>query len=253
MTKKVVIFTNYRTGSTAFTLLKSEEYNLPYAAELFCHSRQNSIGRIPSRHVLQHGYKIYAYEILDMIQSKANFIAELNMPATEACFKVMPLQVDTLQDNIDIANACDKVYFLYSRDFIRTVKSYIAVRVTGSFGHTGFITKSNAYTVEHAREQVLGILGEEKTFREKIDVNDPILTGLIGNVTIPKLRQAIIDNYERMADLYHTIGGELICKEDYFSGDRYRPYNKEVIWSEEVNIEDYDVESLFTIDKRQKV
>ena len=56
-----------------------------------------------------------------------------------------------------------------------------------------------------------------------------------------------------MAELYHTIGGELICKEEYFSGDRFNPYNKEVNWTEDPNIEDYDVESLFTIDKHREV
>ena len=253
MIKKVVIFTNFRTASTSFTLLKSEEYDLPYGAELFSHERQSAIGRIPTRHSLQRDYRIHQYELLDLIQSKENLISELYKDNTEICFKVMPTQVATVQDSIRIAEACDKVYFLYSRDFIRTVKSWITVRVHGGFGKTGFLAPARSFSDEKIKQLHLGRHGLDETYKVDMNPNHPALTGELGPVTIHKLRQNIIDNYERMAELYHTIGGELICKEEYFSGDRFNPYNKEVNWTEDPNIEDYDVESLFTIDKHREV
>lgn len=253
MTKKVVIFTNYRTASTSFTLLKSEEYGLPYSAELFSHERMEGLGRIPSRVELQQEYKIHQYELLDLIQSTENLISELRKEDTETCFKIMPNQVESLRNNIDIANACDKVYFLYSRDFIRTVKSWIAVRLHGGFGNTGFKWTSRNYTVEKIKEIHLGRLGKKDTHIVDVDPTCNALNGGRGIVTIPNMRLQIIDNYKRMAEVYREVGGELICKEDYFSGDRHNPYNKKINWLSDPNIEDFDVESLFTIDKYSEV
>ena len=45
MINQVAIITNFRTGSTSFTLLKAEEYKLPYKAELFAHNRPEPLGR----------------------------------------------------------------------------------------------------------------------------------------------------------------------------------------------------------------
>ena len=49
--------------------------------------------------------------------------------------------------------------------------------------------------------------------------------------------------------LYKLYPGELICMEDYFVRDKWRPYNKQVNWVEEIDIPHYDVESGFAIDK----
>ena len=47
MMSNVVVLTNFRTASTTFTLIKSEEYNLPYKGELFSHEKPHQIGSIP--------------------------------------------------------------------------------------------------------------------------------------------------------------------------------------------------------------
>jgi|TARA_B110000902_G_scaffold30798_1_gene33095 hypothetical protein len=253
VTKTVAIFTNYRTGSTAFTLLKSEEYDLPYGAELFSHERQSRVGSIPSRHELQRDYKIWQYELCDLIQSTDNLTAELKKKDTEICFKIMPTQVSTIQDNINIANAVDKVYFLYSRNFIRTVKSWIAVRVDGGFASTGFKSPSRRYDIEKTKEIHLGRQGHGETHISTIDPKGPKLTGQLGQVSVNSLRKNIIENYERMAEIYHAVGGELICMEEYFTEDKFNPYNKKIIWTEEPIIEDFDVESLFAIDIHNKL
>ena len=46
MTTNVAILTNFRTGSTNFTLQKAEEYDLPYKGELFSQERKFSNGNL---------------------------------------------------------------------------------------------------------------------------------------------------------------------------------------------------------------
>lgn len=246
--RKIGVITNFRTGSTSFTLQKADHYGVHYGAELFSQEKANGVGRIPDRSVLQKGYKIAAYEILDLIQSHANLIEEINRPEVDVCFKVMPSQV-TREELVKIANSCDKLYYLYRRDFRATVKSWIARRTLGDFNKTGFITESRRFTPEYVREVHLGHLGKGEKVIERVDLDDPRLHGQFGTVTAENLMHQIRLNYERMADVYKEVPGELVCYEDYFSGDNYNPYNVETHWSAEPDIIEFDVESLFTIDK----
>jgi len=245
--KKICVVTNYRTGSTAFTLLKHEEYGVPYGAEAFAPQRPEGLGRIPSRREIMDGYKIFQYEILDLIQSTPNYITELQRDNTEICFKIMPNQIDSGHLR-EVVKACDKVYYLYRRDFIAQCKSWIAVRRFGDFGNTGFESPSRNFTLDKVKEQHLARAGLSEKVIVEIDPDDPVLNGGYGEVTIPNLIRQLKDCYLEMAKLYKEIPGELICMEDYFTRELKRPYNKQVNFTKEIEIEDFDVESLFTID-----
>jgi hypothetical protein len=52
-----------------------------------------------------------------------------------------------------------------------------------------------------------------------------------------------------MAEIYKRVPGELVCYEDYFSGDQYNPYNREIKWTGEPEIDQYvdtyNIEGLF--------
>tara|TARA_B100001057_G_scaffold160412_2_gene161052 strand:+ start:661 stop:1419 length:759 start_codon:yes stop_codon:yes gene_type:complete len=248
-TNKIAIVCNYRTASTTFTLMKAEEYDLPYGGEAFSHEKAQRVGSIPSRIELQQSYQIMQYEILDLIQSDANLMTELRNPSTQLCFKIMPWQVRDDYIIKQILESVDKIYYLYRRDFEATCKSWIAVRRWGDFGKTGFKYQSNNFTYERIREQHLGLLGKDEKHIVEVDPNDPFLNGGMGVVTVPNCINQIRDNYERMKWLYKLYPGELICMEDYFVRDKWRPYNKQVNWVEEIDIPHYDVESGFAIDK----
>jgi hypothetical protein len=247
--KKVAVICNYRTGSTTFTLQKAEEYGLPYGGEAFSHEKANKVGAIPARYKLQNEYGIMQYEILDLIQSDANLMTELRKPDVEICFKIMPWQVREDYMIKEILKSVDKIYYLYRRDFEATCKSWVAVRRWGDFSKTGFKVQAKKMTDEFVRETHLGFLGKDEKHIVEVDPNDPMLTGGMGVVTVPNCINQIRDNYERMKWLYSIYPGEIICYEDYFVRDKWRPYNKQVNWVEEIEVPHYDVESIFSIDK----
>lgn len=247
--KTVAVVCNFRTGSTAFTIMKADEYELPYEAEIFSHDRPGRVGSIPQRAQLQKDYFITQAEILDLIQSDANYITELNKPQTHICFKVMPGQVEDMSTMEEIVKSVDKVIYLYRRDFEATCKSWVAVRRHGDFHKTGFIVESPRWSPDRLREVHLGTKGKDEKHIVTVDPDDAALTGGMGVVTVPNCIRQIQDNYERMAELYKKYPGELVCMEDYFVRDKWRPYNKEVNWVRDIDVPEFDVESLFSIDK----
>jgi len=234
--KKICIITNFRCASTAFNLLKAEEYGVPYKGELFSHEKTFDIGNTDK------------FKKFSGTRTNENFYAELkNNESVECCFKIMPVHtqydVDFL---IDIAKATDKVYYLYRRDFLSQLTSYIAIRAYGNAQKTGFRTNVGFnQREERARQLVLGTLGEEKTYELEMSLKDRELNGLHGNIGVKMLRRQLIRNYEVMAEAYKIFPGELICKEDYFTEEKYKPYNRKVTWNEDPNFEDFDVEGLF--------
>lgn len=246
---RVCVVTNFRTGSTSFTLIKSDIYKLPYKAELFSHEKPSSLGSIPSRGELVANMRALKYA--DLIQSDANLLHELKR--NQACFKIMPSHFkNERKDHTSIMHEVlqnvDKIYYLYRRDFIAQVKSWIAVRLYGDFDKTGFRVDSSSHSQhERLKETHLGLLGNYETHRITVDPKCEELNGKFGEITIPNLRTQLADNYFQMAELYKKFPGELVCSEEYFVGKKYRPYNREITWTEEPEIENLDVEKLFDI------
>lgn len=235
--KKVCIITNFRTGSTSLTLLKAEEYGIPYAGELFSHEKPFHIGTTK--------------ELLPKERTHARFIQELREnKELECCFKLMPVHAHFKLDMIgEIVDAVDKVYYLYRSDFKSQLISYMANRGYGREQETGFKTNTGWEDREkRARQLVLGELGKTKEpVVIKMSLKDPQLTGQLGSISMKTLRHGLIRNYEVMAEAYKLYPGELLRKEDYFSGEKHNPYNRYVEWKDddEPEIEDYDVDSLF--------
>ena len=245
MYNTVCIVTNFRCASTSFNLLKAEEYDLPYKGELFSHERSRNLGNAPSLWKLRRENKErevkYSNEELIYLCRDEAFLEELRK-GEPCCFKVMPSHIKTDDMLYNIVSSCDKVYYLYRRDFKAQLSSYLAARMKGDWIATGFKRKSRPNTHEMIKDTHLGTNGKGETVVRNLDP--------FQNMKLRRLLpEQLINNYIRMAELYKQIPGELICAEDYFTKDKYNPYNRKINWTKDPNFEDFDVEGLFVDNK----
>lgn len=266
MTSNVAILTNFRTGSTTFTLNKAEEYDLPYKGELFSHERPHGIGRLKDLGAFRESFKINDEILSSYTLSNWNIYEELRKKHP-ACYKIMPSHFNkqwlngnpkTMTDYHQlqlVLEQADKVYYLYRRDFRAQIKSWLAVRRDGSFAFTGFETNTPLHweMIEDAyykRVEQLhrGSFRAGETYKATIDPNDPVFhekTTMAMNALVRQL----VENYNVMAEMYKRVPGQLVCYEDYFVGDKYNPYNREITWTSEPEIDQYvtnwDIEGLF--------
>lgn len=240
MINQVAIITNFRTGSTSFTLLKAEEYKLPYKAELFAHNKPEPLGRAKAKYQIQLNYKHLPDEEKQWLHSEEFFLQQLE--AGHACvFKVMPNQVSSDEAMDRILNKVDKIYYLYRRDFLAQVKSWIAVRQIGDFGGTGFVSYKNAVGVEKMKQLHLAKHGIGETVKHHVDIQSDWEKNY--HLRSGPLTEGLIKNYENMAETMKKHPGELICMEDYFKELHYPAYNREVTWEIEPKIPPgFDVE-----------
>lgn len=263
MTTNVAILTNFRTGSTNFTLDKADEYDLPYKGELFSHERQHGIGRLSKIERFTEKNLNRDSVRNNFILSNWNIFEELRLGAS-ACYKIMPSHFnkrikdrpicDLLQIRLILEEA-DKVYYLYRRDLRAQILSWLAVRRDGSFGHTGFATnvpltwqtKDEDYH-ERMKQIHRGSFKITETYKATMDPDDPVFHSKT-TMSIESLVRQIVENYDVMAEMYKMVPGELVCYEDYFSGEKYKPYNREIKWTGEPQIDSYvdnwDIEGLF--------
>lgn len=264
MTTNVAILTNFRTGSTSFTLEKSKEYNLPYKGELFSHEKPHTIGSLLNIKEFLAKHKYQDHQIATYALSNWNIFDELRRGA-DACYKIMPThfnkrfngktKVDLFQLQAVLEEA-DKVYYLYRRDFRAQIKSWLAVRRDGSFGHTGFITNTaispratEADYVQRLYQLHSGSFGKtEEPYKATLDPNDPVFHSKT-EIAIKSLVRQLVENYNAMSEMYKRVPGQLVCYEDYFISDKYNPYNREITWTGEPEIDQYvpnwDIEGMF--------
>lgn len=231
--KTVCTVTNFRNASTSFTLLKSEEYDLPWKSEMFSHALPHFLGKVEQG---QKALNKFTKNEIDLM------LLDEIVKGTKCCFKLMPLHIRNEKTRRNVVKSVDKLYYLYRRNFIDQVKSLAAVRLLGGiFTQTGFEVKSSDF-YERAKETHLGRSGIGKT---SVQVVTQKHLDKWPNMPISFFRDIIVNNYIEMSKLYKEFPGELICYEDYFKGEKYLRYNKQVHWEIEPIIEDFDVESLF--------
>ena len=245
MYKSVCIVTNYRTASTSFTLIKADEYGLPYKGELFSHERPYRIGAVPRLGELKH---IPRQEKIEM--TKEELIIDEIKNGTECCFKLMPLQIENELNTEQLLKSVDKIYYLYRRDFKSQCLSWIAARALGDWGKTGFKVKTSIKDLfERQKELHLGTVGKKDSpvirniTLEKLSHYDP------EKKRVKMLIKDLMENYIEMSKLYRKFPGELVCTEDYFSGNKYNPYNRVTTFDVEIDVPDFNVEQLFVDNK----
>lgn len=258
MTRNVAIVTNFRTGSTNFTLDKSDEYNLPYKGELFSHEKPHGVGNLLNIVKFQEKYQYKDRNVAKLMLSNWNIFEELRRGAP-ACYKIMPSHFMEDKDLFQLQTVlehADKVYYLYRRDFRAQILSWLAVRRDGSFGLTGFKTnvpltwnqREENYTdrIKQLHRGTFGVFDEP--FEAEIDPDDPVFHANT-DMNIKNLIRQLVRNYEKMSFLYKRVPGELVCYEDYFTDDKYKPYNRNIKWTSEPQIDQYvnnwDIEGLF--------
>jgi hypothetical protein len=266
MTSNVAILTNFRTGSTTFTLNKAEEYNLPYKGELFSHERPHGIGGLYDLGAFKAKYKMRDSVLVKYTLSNWNIYEELRKK-NKACYKIMGShfnkqyiggvpQTRTDYNQLQtVLEEADKVYYLYRRDFRAQIKSWLAVRRDGSFGLTGFDTNEPLHwetTEENYLKRVeqlhRGSFQVGETYKATMDPDDPVFHAKT-SMSMKALVRQLVENYDTMAEMYKRVPGQLVCYEDYFTGDKYKPYNRDITWTSEPEIDQYvdnwDIEGLF--------
>jgi len=194
--KKICIITNYRTGSSSFITTISDLNKNPSLGEYF--SKVSYDGR---------GFTID--KAFRNVLSKPRYIV-----------KVMP---DHLRYNIELLTTIitnsDRIIYLYRRDFVSQVKSFLAAKSTNSYSVTGY--KELDQTPENSIVKV------------------PVLS----TEFIQEATHILINNYLAMAECYRLFPGDIYCLEDFANQN---PYKKQNIWAQELPyITPYDVEGLF--------
>lgn len=143
---------------------------------------------------------------------------------SDGVYKIMPDQVCDvpLEEWID---AVDLHVFLYRRDFIAQAKSWIAINETNDWYNNGLV--GNPFTGKY------GTLVTH-TIAPSQEIAD-------------RRTQQLIGNWETIRTVYECYPSEVVCLEDF---NYTKPYNKKYIWESEIQIADYDTESIFK--NRQK-
>jgi hypothetical protein len=191
--KRVIVCTNYRSGSTSFC----EEY-----------IKQN---KIPRTRVLG---ECFGSGLFAGIPFKKTFN---NLCSYDKFFvKFMPSHVYFAMDKSrEILSKADLIVYLYRKDFISQAKSFVSADRTGSF-YAG----SDSPTI--------------------------VKVPSVDESYVRSLTTVLKKNYECMAELRQEFPGPTYCYEDIHNN---RPYNKTTIWTNEPDIEPFNVEGLFKEDE----
>ena len=257
MVNTVCVLTNFRAGSTAFTLLKSKEYDLPYMGELFSHERPWAYGgHLAFWQELEMGRDDPDNPLIPtFVQGRPfreDYIKALKI-GEQTCFKLMPDHVIEPwrrkpwphgEVDLEIVKSVDKVILLYRRDWKAQVLSWVALRTNGEFGRNGLRhsrKSGNPRLVDfHWNMHVAEDYYDEAVVRElNVDPESQYVENLAGQLKL---------NYLRMAELHKQLDNvEVVCMEDFFATQPYKKYNHVFDWKQgEPVVEDFDVEGLFT-------
>ena len=258
MTKTVCVLTNFRAGSTSFTLQKAVEYDLPYKGELFSHERPWPYAGIEAYHQ-EMKIRLNHKDDPRIPERDARTTNGFDFTSTyikglqdrePICFKLMP---DHTTPNwrkplpnthdIDIVKSCEKVYLLYRRDWYAQAMSWVALRANGKFGENGFahpLRNGSQTTFDFHWKMHVGKEYGEKTVEKKVK-------GDMHGHFVHMCLEQLMNNYKRLAEIYHEVPGiELVCMEDFFATTDYKKYNHEFIWEDGMpDIPEFDTEGLF--------
>jgi hypothetical protein len=188
--KRICIFANYRTGSTVISRKIVENSNLPGVGELFRTTNLGYSRLLPFEKVMRN------------FNSMNEFV--LKIMADHVGYDTQKLS--------DIVTRCDKIIYVYRRDFKAQALSWLAADSTASFND---LKKSDGTAAE---------------------IIVPALTSEYVNKQIDMLK----NNYITMGKLYKKYPGEVICLDDF---ETKEPYTRKYVWSgDQPQIPDFDVE-----------
>lgn len=240
--KSICVVSNYRTASTNFTMKLSLEYDLPYAGEAFSHERPFRVGNQLKgwddsglNDLREKGWTHWECKNY----SDDTLIEEIKGGA-EVCFKLMPTHIQTHEKRVELLEACDEVYYLYRKDYLAQLKSWVAMRCTGDWSNNGFIrTTLDEPSMKYFWESHHGeITGLGPTVHHDIDADQCF---------VDQMHSEIWPGYEMQRALWKEVPGEVYAMEDYYTGALYIPYNRTYNWINEDSIvwPSYDTTTVF--------
>lgn len=188
--RRIVVLSNYRTGSSFFTdfvadlnqTVKIGEYFAPSESEERIIPVEKGLKQLLTKP--RYCYKLMANQII-------------NDPTEEGYAQVKQV--------LDLS--ADRVLYLYRRDFKATALSLIAADWTKSYHVTGFNLIHNPNKIKFP----VDITGIPDWFIES-------------RINILKF------NYKMLGKYYRERGGNIYCMEDDFVDSLYIPYQREVVW-----------------------
>lgn len=195
--KKICVLTNYRSGSSSFCTAIGNTNKTFMLGEYFNPVSYNGTGFTIDK-ALRNLYSMNRY-VLKLMPDHLRYNKEL---------------LDTVLSHVD------KVIYLYRRDFVAQVKSFLAANSTKSFGVTGY--------------------KELDQSPETSIIKVPELSDTFIQENISTLK----NNYLVMSECFKKFPGEVFCLEDF---PKQNPYRTTIIWKKEVtDIPKFDVDSLFS-------
>lgn len=198
--RRICLVTNYRTGSSFLSRSISDVNKINPIGEYFG----------PCSYVDQFPFSLAIRNF--------NTMKEFNL-------KFMANHVDYDMEKIDqILSKCDRIIYLYRRDFKAQALSWVASQRTMSWSQTGF-------KEFYQRDD------------DKVIIRPPLPEDFVKhNIDILK------NNYIAMSEIYRRYPGNVFCLEDF---DIKKPYQRKVIWEcEKPSIEDFDVEKTLSFNLR---
>lgn len=191
--KRIAIFANYRSASSYTHRQVVNANNIDGLGEYFAEVGRQE-GDLPFDKAMSNLQNIHRYTI-----------------------KIMANQLKFDQDKIKaVLELCDKIVYVYRRDFRAQALSLISVSPNKLYSLMGFAGDGQKPT-----EVIVPILSE---------------------AYIKSILDLLKDNYFCMAQFIKTHPGEIICLEDLH---QQKPYLKTTIWQQPVpEFEDFNVEKV---------
>jgi len=247
--KRIAIISNWRTGSTYFTMKKAHEHGVPFMGELFHVSRPFSIGEVPRGWITEESIR-EELRHLPAKEASDTMIIEALENGHPGCFNLRPGQIEDkywpyLFENLD------KVYYLYRRNWDAQVRSFVSVDLRGDWGVTGwfFQRPGDEHTPpDHTDEE----MRNQKILGTWYNRTKPYISKVRPTFDLLEDRAALlIREYIRMYRCYKQHPGELVAYEDWYTGEQYRPDNKHVYYlgEEELMYPKFDTVGLFERDE----
>lgn len=207
--KRLVVLSNYRTGSSFLTELVADLNQTVKVGEYFAPSESEE-------------------RIIPVEKGLTQLLAK-----PRYCYKLMPNQITNdfsnegysqLKRVLDLS--ADRVLYLYRRDFRATALSLIAADWTKTYHLTGF-------NFIHNPDKV----------KLPVDITDMPDWFIESRIDILKF------NYNMLGRYYRERGGIIYCMEDDFTDSLYVPYQRDVVWVKgepdiDKYVDGYDVEKV---------
>ena len=240
---RIATVCNWRTGSCAFSIIKGLEYGVPWLGHLFHTERPFPVGGIGRFWQPDPEDRVPGLDWKDEGDKRIIEALENGEPGS---FILKPGMVDQRHWE-RLLGTCDKVYYLYRRNFPATVRSYAAAELKADFGTGWFIPEEIRQGDDPQLKAIYAHLGVWRhSTAQQLTINPT-------QEFVQDIAAVIIREYMRMYDCYKRFPGELVAFEDYFTGELYHPYNRYVTMEYDYYVPNFYPAAIFEHDDVTKL